>query len=218
MKHNEFTCKYRSRWVFFSRIFIVNLLIWGIFLFCLYLWGHSSFNDSLKVILYKITSISPETSVQHIHVLDQHEMISNLMGFYETVITILSVFLAIVSLIGFLYVRAVSREEVREISAQALQKLEKLDDHIRSEIQKHIQNDFFKAYMREHFSKILQEDINSGQMSDIINSISELEENFESLQKTVLVLQGIVEKGKNNIIIKGRNLVGDQTEALHGGD
>ena len=140
------------------------------------------------------------------------------MGFYETVITILSVFLAIVSLIGFLYVRAVSREEVREISAQALQKLEKLDDHIRSEIQKHIQNDFFKAYMREHFSKILQEDINSGQMSDIINSISELEENFESLQKTVLVLQGIVEKGKNNIIIKGRNLVGDQTEALHGGD
>ena len=72
--------------------------------------------------------------------------------------------------------------------------------------------------MHEHFRKILQEDINSGQMSDIINSISELEENFESLQKTVLALQGIVEKGENNIIIKGQNLVGDQTEALHGGD
>lgn len=219
MCNHELTCKYRSRSVFFLRILIINLLIWGVFVGGLYIWGHSSFHDSLIAVFSKIIDFPQETIVQHLYVVDKEELLSSLMGFYETVITILSIFLAIISLVGFLYVRAISKEEVREIAEETLkeaketskkvaEELGKLDEVISKKIQAHTRGKFFEAYLNERLREILQQEYNHGQLGEIINTVEDLEEGIERLKRNILSVQNLVEKTgtKTSLSTRKQNL------------
>ena len=202
--HKE--CKYKFEKTCFMRIILTNVILLLILVIALAFFGHRSFNNALKTSIQSTTSITLPSNV--IQITDEASLIGHLMGFYDSVITILSIMIAAISLIGFLYLRHISKSEVNEAVNEAVreinEKVKNIDTTISSKIKETTDNEFFKAYLRETLNTIFKKETSEGDLSDFINDqvealdskekqITETNKRIDELKDTVVALQQAIE-------------------------
>lgn len=203
--HKE--CKYKREIICFLRILLINIAILGLIVIALAFFGHRSFNNALKISIQSTTSVTlPYNTIQ---ITDEASLVGHLMGFYDSVITILSIIIAIISLVGFLYLRHISKSEVNEavseVAKEIDEKVKNIDETISSKIREMTGNDFFKSYLRENLNTIFKKETKEGGvLADFINEqvealdlrekqIIDLNKRIDELQDTVVALQQAIE-------------------------
>ncbi|MDR2251448.1 MAG: hypothetical protein LBD98_01225 [Endomicrobium sp.] len=157
--------------------------------------GHKSFNNALMMVVSKTASISlPQNSSNTIKITDKNSFVEHITGFYETVITIFSIMIGLVLVVGFIYLRNVSKSEVRKA------------------VSEEIDTDFFKSYLKEQLENVFKSDTKDGILSDFINEQYQIRDDMQNEHKkmttqineqkeTIIALQETVEKlsGNNEI-------------------
>jgi hypothetical protein len=189
-------CKYSEK-TWFLVIIGTAIVVSFITIIAVAYLGHKSFNSAVLTTVSKVISIDAPHNDNLIKITDKNTFVEHITGFYETVITIFSILigLVLVLVIGFIYLRNVSKSEVREV------------------IREETDSDFFKSYLKEHLENVFKASTKDGSLGAFIEDQDEkVEEKYEMIEKmienmkseikelkdTVIALQGTIETFTNN--------------------
>ena len=144
--------------------------------------GHKSFNNAVLTTVSKTTSIGTPQNDNIIKVTNENTFVEYITGFYETVITIFSVIIGFVLAIGFIYLRNVSKSEVR--------------DAVREETDA----DFFKSYLKEHLKNVFKADTKDGILGAFIEDQDEIVETMKEKYETIEKIKSEIKELKDSVV------------------
>ena len=148
------------------RCVLTVIIILAVVFVCLCFLGHKELLKSFVVELLYLTDnlILPQQA-------SQDAFLSTITNFYTTIIIVLIAIIALITGLGLLYVRNVSKRDIKK------------------EIRESLSEEFFKSYLSEAVTKVVNEDLDI----NIIEVFGNLSGQIDSLRERIVFLERLMD-------------------------
>ncbi|MCA6080306.1 MAG: hypothetical protein LE169_05415 [Endomicrobium sp.] len=169
----------------------VIIILAAVFI-CMCFFGHKELLKSFVVELLYLTDnlILPKQ-------VSQDAFLSTITNFYTTIITVLIVMVGLISSLGLLYVRNVSKRDIER------------------EIRESLKEEFFKSYLSEMVRKTVDENLD---IADITEACGNLSEQVDSLKKRIEFLEKLASAKASDTLYRGNTSNGSNKKDIETND